>query len=327
VKKAVSLLAAVFLSLPLFARTIPHAARLARLTAGSPASLSVATVDPQLPARLLGQLRAQLAARHAQGRMHASAVADSVSVRAFIIPVGGSTAGGGGTLFFRSDVTLVNYGTTAEKVLAGFWPAGSTNTLAPASYKQLTLDAGRFYTLKDFVATTMGTSGLGTLVFIPFNGSDLDPEGAVDGFSRIYTKQPGSNGTVSQPFEAVDPDTTSLVLSDEGVALGLVQDANYRTNFGVVNVDAAAHNVSIQFIGENSSTTITRTVPAYGMIFEAAPAGDFGALQIMFDITDAGNNFVSWVGFASSTDNTTGDGWVSISSANLSPGDLDLVGY
>jgi hypothetical protein len=36
---------------------------------------------------------------------------------------------------------------------------------------------------------------------------------------------------------------------------------------------------------------------------------------------------VSWIGYASSTDNVTGDGWVSIASADFSPGDLDQVGY
>jgi hypothetical protein len=321
---AIALLSAA-ISLPLLARPT---LRLAHLTAGKASSVAVAEVDPQLPGRLLHQLHAQLIARHASaGGAHTLAVADAVSGRSFIIPAAGSTAGGGGTLFFRSDVTLVNYAPTAQKVLAGFWPAGTTNSLNPAQYKQLTLNSNQFVTIPDFVATTMNTSGLGTLVFIPFDGTNLDPNGAIDGFSRIYTKQPGSNGTVSQPFEAVNVDTQSAVFSDEAIALGLRQDANFRTNFGIVNVDDKTRTYKIFFTGENSTTNITRTLPPFGMIFEAAPAGDFGALQIVFQVTNAGSDFVSWCGFASSTDNITGDGWVSIASADLSPTELDEIGY
>ena len=63
------------------------------------------------------------------------------------------------------------------------------------------------------------------------------------------------------------------------------------------------------------------------MIQQSIPAGDYGAVTILYQVTDAGNNFVSWVGYASSTDNTTGDGWVSLASAGMSPGELDLIGY
>jgi hypothetical protein len=33
------------------------------------------------------------------------------------------------------------------------------------------------------------------------------------------------------------------------------------------------------------------------------------------------------VAYASSTDNITGDGWVSIASADLTPDDLTIIGY
>jgi hypothetical protein len=164
-------------------------------------------------------------------------------------------------------------------------------------------------------------------VFIPYTGTTIDANSAIDGFSRIYTKQPGSAGTVSQPFDAIDPDTLSVQYIDEGIALGLRQDADFRTNVGVVNVDAAQHVYKLSFIGEKLQTTVNVTVPAYGMIQQAIPAGDYGALQILYQVTDAGNNTVSWIGYASSTDNITGDGWVSIASANFSPEELDLIGY
>jgi hypothetical protein len=64
------------------------------------------------------------------------------------------------------------------------------------------------------------------------------------------------------------------------------------------------------------------------MIQQAIPAGDYGALQVLYQVTDApSNSFVSCVGYASSTDNVTGDGWVSIASADFSPDELTLIGY
>jgi hypothetical protein len=324
-RKMALLFSLLALSLPIYARKVPRS----QMTVGNPAALTITAVDDALPARLLAQWKARGMARRASHKtgVHLSAITDTVSARAFIIPAAGSIAGGGGALFFRSDVTLANYRDTAQQVLVGFWAQGTTNSLASANFKSVTLPPGQFVTVQDFVATALTTSGLGTLVFIPSTGTDFDDNGAIDGFSRIYTKQPGSTGTVSQPFEAVDPDTLSAQYIDEGVALGLRQDANFRTNFGIVNVDPSDHVYKVSFIGEKLQTTLTVTVKAYGMIQQSIPAGDYGAVTILYQVTDAGNNFVSWVGYASSTDNITGDGWVSIAAADLSPDELDLIGY
>lgn len=324
-RKTALIFSLLVLSLPIYARKVPRS----QMTFGNPAALTISAVDDALPARLLAQWKTRSTAHRAShaSSVHASAIADSVSARAFIIPAAGSVAGGGGALFFRSDVTLVNYRDTPQQVLVGFWAQGTTNPINSANYKTLTLPPGQFVTVQDFVAASLGTSGLGTLLFIPYTGTDFDESGAIDGFSRIYTKQPGSTGTVSQPFDAVNPDTLSAQYIDEAVALGLRQDADFRTNFGIVNVDAVDHVFKVSFVGEKAQTTMNVTVKAYGMIQQSIPAGDYGAVSILYQVTDAGDNFVSWVGYASSTDNLTGDGWVSLASADLSPDELDLIGY
>jgi hypothetical protein len=324
-RKMALILALLALSLPIYAR---NPSRLANMTAGDPAALTITAVEGDLPARLLAQLKSRSLARRSASRLHSSAVTDSVSARVLVIPAAGSVAGGGGALFFRSDVTLVNYRSTPQQVLAGIWPQGTTNSLDPANYKTITLPPQQFVTIQDFVVNGLGKSNLlGTLIFIPYTGTAIDPTGAIDGFSRIYTKQPGSTGTVSQPFDAVDPDTFSAQLIDESIALGLRQDADFRTNFGIVNVDSVDHVYKLSFVGERLQTTLTITVKAFGMIQQAIPAGDYGAVQIRYQVTDAGNNIVTWIGYASSTDNVTGDGWVSLASADLTPEQLDLIGY
>jgi len=321
-KKIALILALLACSLPTYARNL---SRLARMTFTNPASLTISPVEPGVPERVFAQLKARRAA--ARSGVHTSAVTDSVSARALVIPAAGSLAGGGGT-FFRSDVTLVNYRSTAQQVIAGLWASGTTNNFNVANYKIVTLQPNSFVTVQDFVVNTLGLSNvLGSIVIVPYTGTDVDPFGAIDGFSRIYTKQPGSNGTVSQPFDAVDPDTFSAPLIDEAISLGLRQDADFRTNFGIVNVDEKDRIFKVTFIGEKLTTTLTLTVKAFGMIQQAIPAGDYGALQIVFQVTNAGSDFVTWIGYASSTDNITGDGWVSLASADLTPDELDLIGY
>ncbi len=327
-RKMVLIFLLLSFSLPIYAR---NPARLSRMSVGDPAAITVTPVDAGLPARLLGQLKAQSLARraplHAPG-IHSSAIVDSVSARVLVIPAGGSLAGGGGSLFFRSDVTLVNYSPVAQQVLAGLWAQNTTNTLNAANYKTLTLQPNTFVTVQDFVATTLGLSNvLGSIVLIPYLGTTIDPNGSIDAFSRIYTKQPGSTGSVSQPFEALDPDTQSSQFIDQGVALGLRQDADFRTNFGIVNVDSANHVFNVKFLGEKLTTTTTVTVKAFGMIQQAIPDGVYGALQVIYTLTGAGNNGVTWLGYASSTDNVTGDGWVSVASADLTPNELASIGY
>lgn len=324
-KKSAGLLATLFLALPLMARP-SLTARMRSLTVTNPETHSV---PADVAATVYAQWRAYVAAKHTAatgGAVHTSAVADSRSSRVIVIPAAGSLAGGGGSLFFRSDVTLVNYEAAAHDVIVMWWPAGSSNTLATtgANVITLTLQPNTFNTYPDFVANTLHQSGLGSIVVIPSASGTLTFDAGIDGFSRIYTKQPGSNGTVSQEFPGVDPDSSAMF--DEGVSLGLRQDANYRTNWGIVNTDTVSHSFHITFMGENNQTaTVDVTVPAFGMIQQAAPAGTFGALNVIFTSPDI-TSFGSFIAYASSTDNTTGDGWVSLAAGDLSSNDLSSIG-
>jgi hypothetical protein len=295
------------------------------ISSATATSLAIKQVtDPTLVPRAFAEAR-ERRLRRTRGVVHASAITDNRFARVLVIPAAGSTPGGGGTLFFRSDVTLINYNSAPQDVVALWWAAGTSNPLATTAGTRLTLPPTQALTITDFVASVFHLQGLGAIVLIPVTGNTFDGTAAVDGLSRIYTKQPGSEGTVSQEFASVDPDSFSAI--DEAAALGLRQDANFRTNFGLVNLDEVPHVVHVRFIGERAQSAIDVTVPADGMIQQAMPAGDYGALTIVYDITDAGVNFVTWIAFASSTDNITGDGWVSLASADFDSTGLDDNGF
>ena len=297
----------------------------------SVSSLAARTIVPRRLVRseIATQVVAQpvdgaIAAKLLDQAAHAQTVGDNRSSRYFIIPAAGSVAGANGT-FFRSDVTLINYSTAPEDVIAIFWPNGQSTTPSIAAGVRITLPAAKAVTYIDFVSSVLGKSGLGSILFFGVQGSSIDIDAAIDGLSRIYTKQPNSDGTVSQEFPPVD--VYNLLVADTSASLGLRQDAGYRTNFGIVNAEKTPHTVKVTAIGERATNSVTVTVPAYGMIQQAIPAGDYGALTVTFDITDSGGASISWVAYASSTDNITGDGWVSIASADLTPNDLTIIGY
>ncbi|HSY52034.1 MAG TPA: hypothetical protein VLC46_24740 [Thermoanaerobaculia bacterium] len=222
-----------------------------------------------------------------------------------LIPAAGNLAGGNGT-YFRSDVTLANYRTSDQRVAIGWLQAGQDNTHQGVQY--FTLPAQTTTAVQDFVNVSLNKTGLGAIVVIAVDSQgNTDSSGNIDGYSRIWTPQPGSAGTVSQNF-------TSISLQDSigsltAHALGLRQDSGFRVGAGVVNLDTVQHSWTIKSIATGATTTIT--VPPYSVVQTTLPNG-FGspAGNVSLNFNADGSGFW-WSGFASSTDNVTGDGWVS----------------
>ncbi|HVS31992.1 MAG TPA: hypothetical protein VMS98_11110 [Thermoanaerobaculia bacterium] len=257
-----------------------------------------------------------------QDRVRASALTGIRTARGFIIPVAGSAAGGGGT-FFRSDVTLVNADSSSSQDILAVWIArGVATTTPPTTRITLAADATRIF--RDFVANTLQQSGIGSVFFLPVIGTQIDPNAAIDGFSRIFTPQPGSAGTVSQEFLPVDPG--DFPPFQAAAALGLKHDAAFRTNFFIVNAQTTPLTVNFLYLGTNgSSQPRTVVVPPLSLHFDSIPANEnYGDLAIVFVVNDPN---ATWIAGASSTDNITGDGWVSLFSAFLSPSELGGLGF
>ncbi len=222
----------------------------------------------------------------------------------FIIPVVGNLQGSNGT-FFKSDVTIANRRSVAQIVSVGFLQRGVNNGSSQVLNFSIGANTTDFET--DFVGRILGKSGvLGTLLVVARTADGaIDTAGQIDGFSRIWTPQPGSSGTVSQAFESIDIQdnlTTSY-------GYGLRQDESFRTNVGLVNLYDTANTFTVAVVGFRGSNSFNQTVQPYSMEQPSLPPGIYGDCYVR--ITSGSSNFNWWSAYGTSVDNVTGDGWVS----------------
>jgi hypothetical protein len=240
----------------------------------------------------------------ARRHVRASVIALDDAADAFLIPIAGSTPGANGT-FFKSDLVFDNDRSTAQTIAVGWLAQGVDSGHSGLTY--FSLNANTITTADDFVATGLGKSGLGAIIVFAVDANRAnDSSGRVNGFSRIWTRQPGSTGTVSQSFPAIS--VTDSIGSLVATIIGLKQSTQYRTNVGIVNLDTVAHTWTLRAVATGATFTIT--VPAYSVV--QAPLAANSA-------TTAGNVAVAmksdgfgfwWSAYGSTVDNVTGDGWV-----------------
>jgi len=237
----------------------------------------------------------------------------------FVIPAGGSLSGAFGTNF-KSDVMISNHRSVAQLVDISFF-ALNGNGADGFQLKRVSIPANSAAFFPDIVRNTLGKTGLGTLDFRARTSTgSLDTDGKLDAFSRIWTPQANSAGTVfaggttSQAFPPLTIDNLSGTAS--ATILGLQQDGTFRTNVGIFSEDSSrSHTFGVSLVGTGGNTTFTITVQAWSMNQVSVPAGNWGnfALTITPDSSMSGQ---WWSAYASSSDNITGDGWVSIGSQN-----------
>src|SRR5262249_17937898 len=120
---------------------------------------------------------------------------------AFLFAAAGSVQGAGGT-YFRSDVTIINH-RNADQIIAIGWLAqgvDNSNELTQLFHIPARTPIIRAH----FVANPLGKAGLGAVLALAQTAGGAADSGAqIDGFSRIWTNQPGAQGTVSQGFPSV----------------------------------------------------------------------------------------------------------------------------
>lgn len=260
-------------------------------------------LDTMTVGQRVEQLRELHQRRQQMHRIQPDVISVDWEKDSFIIPVAGSIQGGNGT-FFRSDVSIANRRLAPQAISVGFLVRGQNNANTPMH--RFSIDSNTTTQTRDFIASALNTSGLGTLLVIAVDSTgNADENGEIDGFSRIWTPQPGSTGSVSQAFESIDLED-NLATS---YAYGLRQDAGFRTNVGLVNLYAGTNTFTIFVNGTGGSTTFTQTVQPYSMEQVPLPAGAWGDLYIRVSSSDSNLNW--WSAYGTSVDNVTGDGWVS----------------
>ncbi len=271
--------------------------------------------------RLLRQAREA----NERGGVSASAVIVNRSARQLVIPSAGSVRGANGT-FYRSDITFVNYNDADQDVAAVWFPNGADPDAFEVAFVTIPGSTPPF-TFEDFVGEGLGLSGLGSLVFLPFANDDFDPNAAIDIYSRIWSPQPNAAGIVSFPFPAVD--LNHLQGEYEAIILGLRQDAGHRTNYGIVNLseeDDLVFRVWVYTEDALVAEVDVVEIPAGSMIQRSLPAGEHGNFSLLVSVdTDVPGDTHAWTAYATSNNNISNDGWVSIAAQAWDDDDLDTA--
>jgi hypothetical protein len=223
-----------------------------------------------------------------------------------LIPAAGSTPGANAT-FFRSDIAIANFADHDQMVKLAWLPQGTSSTFS----KTIAIRRLGFVRSNDFVAEILAQTGLGAiLVTAVTSAGDLDPSARLYVQSRIWTPQPGSNGTTSQSFPAIP--TSSINTPDAALLFpGVVGSGNYRTNVGIVNLDpinAQTFNVTISF-GPIGNFTLNLEVPSMGMQQAVLGSSSFFPELPIVNTTSASTRSNQWVAYISTIDNITGDAW------------------
>jgi len=274
----------------------------------APAYAQKVTLEAMVPAERPSGAPATIGelAKRMKAPIHDSVVSVDWSTDSFVIPVAGNSPGSNGT-YFRSDVVFNNDRQASQTIAIGWLAQGANNCSAALEY--FTLSSNSITVADDFVGQTLHRTGIGAILVtaVTSNGA-FDDLGEIDGYSRIWTRQPNLvNGTVSQNFTAIA--LTDSIGSLPATLMGLKQNSNFRTNVGVVNFDDIVHAWTFRSIFNPNVVTNVTVQPCSMTLINAANGSGSASGNVAFTVTSDGFGFY-WSGFGSSTDNFTGDGWV-----------------
>jgi hypothetical protein len=221
-----------------------------------------------------------------------------------LIPAAGHVPGANGTLF-RSEINVVNYTDRAQRVQLRWLPQIGGNFPVVT----ITINPLSGVGAEDFVPAIMNIpSGFGAILVTGVTASDaIDPGARLVATDRIWTFQPGSDGTVSQTFDVLQTSDVNAVTGNVSI-LGLRRDNQYRLNVGIVNLAATTQ---VFVITTSAQDSMMVTVPALSsqQVAVGGPATAANLQIIVSNATAGSSRSVQWVAYGSSVDNITGDSW------------------
>lgn len=248
------------------------------------------------------------------GSLHAAIVQPVTSAPEVLIPVAGSVQGANGT-FFHSDIMIGNFADHNQTIRLQWLPQGVSSTFSTT----IVLGSRSGIRGFDFVHDQLGQSGIGAILVTGVTDTGaFDASAAIYVSSRIWTKQPGTNGNTSQTLPALPTsaiDTTSATIYSLSF-----ENGSDRTNVGIVNLDPAqAQTFQIVFLFSPLPAAFPVTVPPMSM--RQVSIVGFGGFDIFIDnSTPAATRSTKWVAYSSVVDNITGDAWSELAV----PGGMDI---
>jgi hypothetical protein len=225
-------------------------------------------------------------------------LASTASAKNLYVPVVGRVDGANGT-FFRTDVRIFNPSATHDLGISlHFLPRGIEGSNIPG--RIVTVPRRQMVVLDDIVGNFFKmSSGLGAL--------RLDSDEAVSysfsADSRTYTDS--ANGTFGQFIPALDVDDAVK----DHVVLHVTQDAEYRTNVGVMNPSRDPAQITASLFradGTLVAPEVVLSVPPLSMIQNSLPATFVTDAQLddAFVVLKSSVPIFTW---ASVIDNRSGD--------------------
>ncbi len=263
--------------------------------------------------------------RHLIGRKWAGVLAGSLAVAAAVaswaagpsfrsgtevwVAAAAHTPGANST-FFITDVWIHAPGAAAE-VDVNFLPVGLDQSNTGQAPIRVSVPAGGQLSLPDILGAKFGvTQGSGALRFAVVGANP--PSIVVT--SRTYNNAVA--GTFGQFIPGI-PAELAFGLSDGSPAtsqqaIGILTDANYRTNVGVVNISKTApasvtieiRSRSGEFIGSVTDTFPAWTARQYNRIFDVIGHDPSNNARAIVRVTGGGGKVLA---YASVVDNRTGD--------------------
>lgn len=216
----------------------------------------------------------------------------------FVIPIAGQSRGAYGTSF-SSDLTISNSRDNEQDVVVAWLPGDGSSVVAfrtkvpPHSSGSIVADA---------IAERLGETGVGAvLVQAVTSSGDVDTNAVINGSGYIWTTSESIDET-GQTIASIHP--TALQPRSSATVAGLRQDADVRTNVGIVNLQTRAETFVVNLRGERHSEQFSVTVAPLSLAHISIPNADYGALTATVSTADASR----WAFYGSTIENATGIG-------------------
>ena len=234
-----------------------------------------------------------------------------------LLPVVINASGLNGT-FFKTDGFFANFRNSNQEVLLRFVTSGVSG--AGQTPIRTSINALTSVAAVDLLGPDSGElarSGVFALLITAVlpGTNTVDTNGKLLSMFRIWTPQPGSAGTAS--FGAWGPPADNIHGFNGAIALGLRQNAAFRTNFALVNLDPVnTRSWTVTILSAGSPTAIPIALAPLSMQLIAVPAtitpSPNGYISILFVPSAAPATDFRWSAFGVTADNVTGDSWLNL---------------